>query len=113
MSRYDDSQKGLVPPMKDKGNYTPELMSATGTAEGSNSKPFSSDRIYTLVADADVRLIFGAAAGTGSDLGASEGAIIPGSFEFRFRAGPSARYVYFEKADGTGTVNVSVWQRET
>jgi hypothetical protein len=98
--------------MKDQGNFTPQYLAGTGATEDSNSKPFSKDRIYMLTANVDVRVLFGADAGTGSDVGATEGAIIPAGAWFTFRAGPLARYVYVEAADGTSPYRASVWQRE-
>lgn len=112
MSDYSDSKRGLMPPMRNQGNFTPQYLTGTGVTEDSNSKPFSKDRIYMLTANVDIRVLFGSVAGTGSDVGATEGAIIPASTGLTFRASPNALFVYVEAADGAALYRASVWQRE-
>lgn len=114
MSDYLDSNRGAVPPMKEQGQYTPQYLAATGATESSNSRPFSKDRMHVLTVGATpVRVLFGPDAGTGSDVGATEGALLDAGSFFTFRAGVNARYVYVEAADGTSPYTASVWQRET
>jgi len=113
MSDYLDSNRGAMPPMKDQGNFTPQYLSGTGTTEASNSKPFSKDRMYILtVGAAPIRVLFGSAAGGGTDVGATEGAILNAGALFTFRAQENAKYVYIEAADGAAAYTASVWQRE-
>lgn len=113
MSDYLDSNRGAVPPMKDAGNFTPQYLAGTGTTEDSNLKPFTKDRMHVLTVGATpIRVLFGAVAGGGSDVGATEGALLNAGAFFTFRSGLKSRYVYIEAADGTTAYTASVWQRE-
>lgn len=113
MSDYKDSNAGTVPPMKDSGQYTPQRLAGTGTAEDSNSRAFSKDRMHVLsVGLVPVRVLFGATPGGGSDIGAAEGVVLAAASFFTFRSSLKASYVYVEAADGAATYEAAVWQRE-
>jgi hypothetical protein len=113
MSDYQDSNRGAIPPMKDAGQYTPQYLAATGATESSNSRAFTRDRMHVLtVGSVPVRVLFGATPGGGSDIAATEGALLNAGAFFTFRAGPKSAYVYIEAA-ATGTYTASVWQRES
>lgn len=113
MSDYKDSNAGTVPPMKEAGQYTPQYLAATGTTEASNSRAFTKDRMHVLtVGAAPIRVLFGETVGAGSDIGATEGALLAAGSFFTFRAGVKSKYVYIEAADGAAAYTASVWQRE-
>lgn len=113
MSDYKDSNAGTVPPMKDSGQYTPQPLAGIGTAEDSNSRAFSKDRMHVLsVGLVPIRVLFGATPGGGSDIGATEGVVLAAASFFTFRSSLKASYVYVEAADGAATYEAAVWQRE-
>jgi len=100
--------------MKEAAQYTPQYLSGTGTTEASNSRPFAKDRMHVLTVGATpVRVLFGGAPGTGSDISTTEGALLAAGAFLTFRSGIHARYVYVEAADGSASYEASVWQRET
>jgi hypothetical protein len=113
MSDYLDSNRGAVPPMADNGQYSPETFEATGATESSNSRPFTKDRMHVLsVGAVPLRVLFGPAPGSGSNVPGTGGAIIPANSLFTFRSGVDALYVYVEAADAIADYQASVWQRE-
>lgn len=113
MSDYLDSNRGAVPPQKDNGQYTPQVLAGTGTTEASNSRPFTKDRMHVLsVGLVPVRVLFGPEAGGGSDVPPAGGVVLAAASFFTFRSGVNARYVYIEAADGAAAYEAAVWQRE-
>jgi hypothetical protein len=94
-------------------SFGPETLEDTGTTEASNSRAFTKDRMHVLSVGAEpLRVLFGPTPGTGSDVPAAGGAIIPANILFTFRAGVGSLYVYIEAADGSSPYEASVWQRE-
>jgi hypothetical protein len=113
MSDYLDSNRGAVPPMADKSPYVPATLEDTGVTESSNHRPFVKDRMHILsVGAVTLRVLFGPVPGTGFNVPATGGAIIPANSLFTFRSGVYARYVYVEAADAASDYQASVWQRE-
>jgi hypothetical protein len=94
-------------------SFGPETLEDTGTTESSNSRAFTKDRMHVLSVGAEpLRVLFGPTPGTGSDVPAAGGAIIPANILFTFRASVGSLYVYIEAADGSSPYEASVWQRE-
>jgi hypothetical protein len=94
-------------------NFGPQALAGSGTTEASNSRAFTKDRMHVLSVGAEpLRVLFGPLVGTGSDVPAAGGAIIPANIMFYFRTGVGARFVYIEAADGASPYEASVWQRE-
>jgi len=113
MSDYKDSNAGTMPPLADSGQYSPQVLTGTGTTEASNSRALSKDRMHVLsVGLVPVRVLFGSAAGGGSDVPPAGGVVLAAASFFTFRASVSAAYVYVEAADGAATYEAAVWQRE-
>jgi hypothetical protein len=113
MSDYLDSNRGAVPPMSDNGQYSPETLEDSADTESSNSRAFTKDRMHVLsVGATPLRVLFGPAPGSGSNVPPTGGAIIPANSLFTFRSGVDALYVYVEAADATADYQASVWQRE-
>jgi hypothetical protein len=114
MSDYLDSNRGAVPPMANKSPYSPAILEDTGVTESSNSRPFVKDRMHMLsVGAVSLRVLFGPVPGTGANVPATGGALIPANSLFTFRSGVDALHVYVEAADGSSDYQASVWQRES
>jgi hypothetical protein len=113
MSDYLDSNRGAVPPLAGTSIHSPQTLEDTGTTESSSTSRFTKDRMYVLsVGAVALRVLFGPTPGTGSNVPAAGGAIIPANSLFTFRSGVDALYVYVEAADATSAYKASVWLRE-
>jgi hypothetical protein len=96
-------------------NFAPQILEGTGTTESSNVSRFTKDRMHMLsVGEEPLRVLFGPSPGTGTNVPATGGAIIPANSLFPFRSSVDALYVYVEAAaGGVADYTASVWQRET
>jgi hypothetical protein len=93
--------------------YAVQELADSGTTESSNPRRFVKDRMHMLsVGEEPLRVLFGPVPGTGTNVPATGGAIIPANIMFPFRSSVDALYIYIEAADGSSAYEASVWQRE-